>query len=224
MAGQERKWLRWFIGGVIVVLAVAFGGPFVYDHVTSAPAMLSLPTDAPGAGTAPASASLDGLWHAGSSSLAGFRVPTSALGYRSTVVGRTDKVRGSIAITANAVTSATLTVDVAAINTSASGRKLMDVSAYPTATFTLTRPIRLSGTPVDGTVRHYAAIGALTFHGTTHPVSIMLSEERSGSTLYVLTDIPAHFADWHISVPYGVEDHGTLEVLLGLVQGAENRA
>jgi hypothetical protein len=52
----------------------------------------------------------------------------------------------------------------------------------------------------------------------------MLSEERYGSTLYVLADIPTHFADWHISVPYGVEDHGTLEVLLDLIQGAGNRA
>jgi len=163
MAGRVTKPYLWIVGGVVVLaLVVAFGGPLVYNHVTSAPAMLALPASTPGAITAPATTSLDGLWHVGTSSLAGFWVTTGALGYRSTVIGRTGKVRGSITIAGNAVSSASFTVDVAAINTSASGRKLMGVSAYPSATFVLTRPIQLSGTPAGGTIQHYAATGSLT--------------------------------------------------------------
>jgi polyisoprenoid-binding protein YceI len=136
------------------------------------------------------------------------------------VVGRTNKVHGSLTISGNSVGKASFTVDVASINTSASERKLMDVGVYPTATFVLTRRVQLARISDDGTIRRYAATGALDFHGATNPVSIALSEERLGSTLYVLTDIPVSFSSWHISVPYGVSGSGTLEVLLGLAHNA----
>ena len=224
MIGRARKLRRWIIGGVVVLVVVAFGGPLIFNHVVAAPAMLALPTGQRTAGAAPGAAALDGLWHVGPRSLAGFRVTTGMLGYQDIVVGRTSKVQGSLTIAVNKVSNGSFTVDVASINTSASGRTLMDVSTYPTATFVLTRPIHLAGTVPDGTVQHYAATGTLTFHGATNPVSVALSEERLGNTVYVLTDIPVAFATWHISAPSGVASSGTLEVLLGLTQGAENGA
>ena len=114
-------------------------------------------------------------------------------------------------------------MDVASINTSASGLKLMDVSTYPTATFTIMHPISLAGVSADGIVHHFTATGTLTVHGTTTALMITLSDERLGSALYVLADIPITFVDWHIAVPYGVASDGTIEVLLDLTQGAGSR-
>jgi polyisoprenoid-binding protein YceI len=223
MTGRRLKMRRWIIGGVAILLVVGFGGPLVYNQVVAAPALLTLPTGQRVADTSPGAMSLGGLWHVvGPSTRAGFRVVTGALGYQNTVIGRTSKAQGSLMISGNVVRTASFTVDLSSINTSASGRTLMDVATYPTATFVLTHPIQLARTPADGTVQHYAATGALTFHGVTRPVSITLENEGLGSTLYVLTDIPIVFADWHIAVPYGVAGSGTLEVLLGLIQGAGN--
>jgi polyisoprenoid-binding protein YceI len=224
MAGRARRFRRWIIGGATVLVVLAFGGPFIYNHVTagSAPAMLTLPMGQSGARSG--AISLDGLWHAGPSSVVGFRVPTDALGYRGTVVGRTSKVWGSITISGASVSKGSFTVDMASVTSSSSARNILEVGVDPTATFVLTSPIKLAGTPVGGTVQHDTATGKLTLHGTTKSLTFTLAHERTGSAIYVLADIPIDFADWHISVPYGVESSGTLEVLLGLIQDAGNRS
>jgi 4-hydroxy-3-methylbut-2-en-1-yl diphosphate synthase IspG/GcpE len=89
----------------------------------------------------------------------------------------------------------------------------------------LTSPIELSGTPADGAVKQALATGNLSMHGITRAVRIAVSAERTGSSIYVLTDIPIAFADWHISLPdtgglYGIKSPGTLEVLLHLTRSA----
>jgi polyisoprenoid-binding protein YceI len=211
---------RWIVGGIAVVAVVAFGGPIVHNHSTAVAVMLALPVGAGGARASTAAMTLDGVWHVGGSSIAGFRVTTSALGYEDVVIGRTDKVWGSLAIAGPAVARASFTVDVASIKTSDSARTLMDVGHYPTATFLLARPIPLAGASFEGAVQRYVATGSLTLHGTTRPVAITLAEKRLGSTLYVLADIPVRFADWTIAVPAGVASHGTLEVLLHLSHGS----
>jgi polyisoprenoid-binding protein YceI len=182
--------------------------------------MLVLPssTGVPHAGSDPLS--LAGPWHATTGSIAGFRVTTGVLGFEDNVTGRTDRVSGALAISGDAVIRAAFTVDLASIDTSASARSLMDVTHYPTATFVLTRPIPLAGSSIEGAVQHYPATGSLTFHGITRPASFTLAEERLDSTLYVLTDIPVDFTAWRFSMPYGVANEGTLEVLLSLSRGA----
>jgi hypothetical protein len=52
-------------------------------------------------------------------------------------------------------------------------------------------------------------------------MAIALAEERLGSTLYVLANIPVRFADWHIAVPDGVASSGTVEVMLHLSRGGD---
>jgi len=56
--------------------------------------------------------------------------------------------------------------------------RIMDVSAYPTGTFSLTRPIRLGLLPAIGTVRAYYATG-LTLHGHTRKVAFTVSAASS---------------------------------------------
>ena len=54
----------------------------------------------------------------------------------------------------------------------------MDVSQYPTGTFTLTSPIDLASLPAAGVIKSYTAHGKLTLHGTTRAVTFTLTAER----------------------------------------------
>jgi polyisoprenoid-binding protein YceI len=94
----------------------------------------------------------------------------------------------------------------------------MDTSSYPTATFTLSRPVQLGTIPADGTTVTEQAAGNLTMHGTTRAVVFQVEARRSGSTIEVSGSIPVIFANWNIPNPsFGpvtTEDHGTLEFLL----------
>src|ERR1700693_5045929 len=104
---RPPHWLRWLIGAVVVLPALAAAGPFVYIHFfNSTPSALSL---TPGTGSASASSSpgstassggaatantaasgaVAGTWTAGSGSVVGYRVNEVLLGQNATAVGRT---------------------------------------------------------------------------------------------------------------------------------------
>ncbi len=240
---RHRKLLWWVVGAAAVLLVAAVAGPFVYIHFVEGPpaAKLSLPS-APsttaGTGATPSSSapsSVSGVWNVGPGSLAGYRVQEVLLGQNATAVGRTTEVWGSVTITGTSATKGTFSVNMADVVSDQSERnnsfrtRIMDVARYPTATFTLTRPIALGSVPSDGTVRRYAAAGTLAMHGVTKAVSFSVSAERLGAHIAVLADIPILFSDWDISNPsvggfVNTADKGTLEVLLRLTQGAGNPA
>lgn len=243
-----RRRLRWIIGGATAVIALAVGGPFVFIHFVegSSPAKLSLPAVSGTSSTTPGSAStsspagavtsaavVTGKWNVGSGSVAGYRVGEVLLGQNTTAVGRTSKVWGSLTISGTSVTAASFGVDMSSVVSDQSARnsqfrgRIMDVAAYPTATFQLTSPIHLGSIPAASTTRNYAASGNLDMHGVTAPVSFTVSAERTSTSLEVLADIPISFATWHISNPsigglVTTQSSGTLEVLLVLTKGAGN--
>ena len=135
----------------MVVLAVAV--PFIYIHFIEgpAPAKLVLPTTSStstvgssGAGSSgTGAADVDGIYHVGAGSEAGYRVTEVLIGQHSTAVGRTSKIWGSLTISGGSVTAGTFTVDMASVVSDQSERnaqfdgRIMDVSQYPTATLTL---------------------------------------------------------------------------------------
>jgi polyisoprenoid-binding protein YceI len=95
----------------------------------------------------------------------------------------------------------------------------MDVSKYPTGTFTLTSPIDLAPLPASGVIRDYTAHGRLTLHGTTRAVTVTLTAERKGAQIEVAGHIPVLFADYNIQNPsfagfVTTQDDGLLEFLL----------
>ena len=148
---------------MVVVVVAAIAAPFVYIHFIEGPppAKLTLPhttsTTSPGAKTSPtSSSSLDGTWNVGTGSMAGYRVNEDLVGQHTTAVGRTSDVWGSLVLSGTHVTSAKFTVAMATVKSDQSQRnaqfdgRIMDVSRYPTATFTLTTPIDLSSTPTSG--------------------------------------------------------------------------
>ena len=238
-----RGRLRWWIaGGVAVVVVLAVGGPFVYIHFVEGPppAALSLPAaGAGGAGssstTAAGTSGISGIWSVGTGSQVGYRVSEVLIGQQTTAVGRSSTVSGTFTVHGTTVTGGRVTVDMSSVASDQSQRnaqfdgRIMDVTAYPTASLQLTSPIVLGPAPAVGQVGHARATGTLTMHGETHTVTFPVQFERSAGSVSVLADVPIIFATWGIANPsiagfVTTASTGTLEALLVLTTGAGNPA
>jgi polyisoprenoid-binding protein YceI len=173
---------------------------------------------------ADATSSVDGAWRVVSGSQAGYRVKEVLFGQSAEAVGRTSQVSGDIAISGASVTSGSFAVDMASV-ASNEGRRdnqfrghIMNVSAFPAATFVLSQPIELGSLPASGQQVTVKATGDLTLHGTTKRLIVSLQAQRSGAGIRVAGSIPVVFAEWGIPDPsFGpaqTEDHGQIEFLL----------
>lgn len=226
-----RRSLRWVIAAVAVVAVLAVAGPYVFFHFVEggAPAPLSLNASATRSASASSTQgspdSVAGSWKAGSGSQVGYRVQEVLFGQAHTAVGRSSSVTGQMVITGTAVTTASFTVRMVTIHTDSSQRdaqfdgRIMDVAAYPTGTFTLTKPIRLAPLPALGAARTYTATGNLALHGQTRPVTFPLKAQRTASGIDVTGSIPVLFSQWNIPNPsftgfVTTQNHGILEFLL----------
>ena len=240
---QKHSRLTWVLGGILgglVLLAIlVVGGTFIYIHFIEGPAPkpLALPkTTTPqhrGGSTSPTSSepSPTGTWHATAASVVGYRANEVLFGQNNVAVGRTHSVTGSITVGGSEVSAAGFTAQMATVHSDQSQRddqfdgRIMDVAQFPTATFTLTRPIDLGTTPALGVTVHKSATGKLMLHGQTRTVSFPVTARYTGTSIDVAGSIPVTFADYGIGSPsFGgtitVEDHGTLEFLLILGRGA----
>lgn len=243
-----RRWALWLAGGALVAVAAVLGGTLIYIHFISgpAPAQLSLKTQATGparsaaagstatgsaapgstaTGSAGAAAPLTGTWRVAAGSVVGYRVQEVLFGQDNIAVGRTSTITGQLKISGTTATAGRFTVQMATIKSDQSQRdaqfrgRIMDTSAYPTGTLTLTRPITLTPLPGAGVIKTYTAAGQLTLHGHTRQVSFTLSAERTGAGIEVSGSIPILFADWSIPNPsFGnvitTQNHGVLEFLI----------
>jgi len=219
---RKRYWGRWVLASVaaLVVLIVAATGLFI--KLQPSPPPLALPH---GAAPAPAS-SADGTWNVAAGSVAGFRVPESALGFSNDVVGRTRAVTGTIVLSGDHVIRATLRVDLTAVTVSGKPQPQfatsLDTRADPVATFALTRPASLGPGFISGAIIRVTAVGQLSMRGVARPVTVTLSVRRSGPGLQAAGSIPVAFARWGIKEPAGLgflgslAQHGTAEFLVFL--------
>lgn len=229
----QRRWIKWAIGAVVVVMLLVVGGPFVYIHFIEgkAPAPLSLatePTSTTQAGAAVTTVVVDGKWNVTGGSQAGYRIQEVLFGQSNTAVGRTSAVTGSITITGATVGAGNFSVDMTQVTSDESERdgqfqnRIMDTATYPTASFVLTKAIQLGTLPADGVQTTATATGTLTMHGATKSITFQVSARRSGATITVSGSIPIVFADWNISNPSGgpaavTANHGILEFLLNFM-------
>jgi len=230
---RPRHWLRWLLIAIAGLVVLAAAGPFVYIHFfNSTPAALSLSPGnttstqaSTGESTSTSTGPVAGRWTVGSGSIVGYRVNEVLLGQSATAVGRTSDVTGHLTIAGSTVTAAAFSVPMATVHSDKSQRdaqfdgRIMDVSQYPSATFTLTSPIDLAPLPAGGVIKDYTAHGRLTLHGTTRMVAFTLTAERKGSQIEVSGDIPVLFSDYGIANPsfagfVTTQDHGLLEFLL----------
>jgi polyisoprenoid-binding protein YceI len=220
---------RWIAGAVVVIAALAVGGPFLYIHFfNSAPAALSLSSPRAGSsssGTAAPGASIAGTWSTGSGSVVGYRVNEVLVGQNTTAVGRSSSVTGHLTVVGTDVTVASFAVPMSTIHSDKSQRdaqfdgRIMDVAKYPTGTFTLTRGISLAPIPAANTVKDFTAYGNLTLHGTTKAVTFTLQAKLVGGKIEVSGQIPVLFSDYGIQNPslagfVTTQNNGILEFLL----------
>ena len=156
-----RHWKRWLGIGLAAAAIAVVGGPFLYIHFVagSAPPPLTLSTlsaTSPTTGTtspSPSTAGADGTWSIATGSIVGYRVNEVLFGQSHAAVGRTSSITGSIVVSGTTVTQAGFTVDMSSVTSDQSRRdaqfngRIMDTSTYPTAMFTLTKPIDLGAIP-----------------------------------------------------------------------------
>ena len=238
---MRKRW-KWVVGAGATLVVLGVAAPFVYIHFIEgpAPAKLSLPSSHPtattaggGGGTSASSSDVSGTYHVGTGSEAGYRVSEVLVGQHSTAVGRTSKVWGTVTVSGDEVTAATIAVDMASVVSDQSERNarfdgsIMDDAQYPTATLKLTDPITLGTIPAVGAKATYHATAILTMHGITQTVSVPLQVERSTDGIYALADLAIPFAKWDISNPsiggfVTTANSGTLEALVFLTLGAGN--
>jgi len=240
MPARGRRWLRWVIAGSVVIVVLAVAGPFIFFHFVegNGPAPLSLKASAtPSSGqsasavsTQGATTALAGSWQVGSGSQVGYRVQEILMGQHHTAVGRSSSVTGQMVIKGSTVETASFTVKMATIHTDSAQRdaqfdgRIMDVAAYPTGTFALTKPIDLAPVPAAGTIKTYSAAGQLTLHGKSVAVTFPLKAERTSSGIEVQGSIPVLFSKWGIPNPsftgfVTTQNHGIMEFLLDFRHG-----
>jgi polyisoprenoid-binding protein YceI len=233
---RTRHWKRWLAIGVAAVAIAIVGGPYVYIHFIEgkAPPPLAFTSPSPsGSETATTSGQTDvapdGTWTVATDSVVGYRVNEVLFGQSNEAVGRTSAVTGSITVDGTTITAATFTVDMTGVTSDQSRRdgqfngRIMDTATYPTATFTLSAPIKLGANAVDGSSQTAQATGRLTLHGVTREITFEVTGRYVDSTVQVVGTIPVTFSDWGIPNPsFGpvtTEDHGLLEFSLNFTHG-----
>ena len=236
MVGQrpKRHWKRWVVIGFVTVAVALVGGPFAYIHFIEGkappPLTLGSVSSSPGAGaaanTGQDSTGNDGTWTIAGGSVVGYRVNEVLFGQSNVAVGRTGSITGSITVSGTTISAASFTVDMTTVTSDRTQRdgqfngRIMQTSTYPTATFTLTKPIDLGSIPATGVQHTFQATGNLTLHGVMKVVTFQVTGEYTGSAIQFAGAISITFAGWNISNPsFGpvtTEDHGVLEFSLNL--------
>jgi polyisoprenoid-binding protein YceI len=185
------------------------------------PAASTEASDGPAAGGPVTPESLAGAWTVTEGSVVGYRVREQLGGVTALTdaVGRTSDVTGQATLAAAGdsvqVTAASLTADVTTLKSDKQMRDQrirqmgIESDSYPTAAFTLTAPVTLTGD--------------LTIHGVTKPVTIPAEARFAEGVVEVVGSLTFPFAEFGMTPPsvgdfVKVEPDATLEFLLRLTK------
>ena len=163
-----------------------------------------------------------------SSTYVGFRIEeelAQGIG-KTTAVGRTPAVSGTLEFSGSALLSAEITADLSQITTDRSWRDdnvydALDAGNHPNAVFSLVGPLTIDDPETEGLEHPISATGELTIKGVTQEVSVELIAQRIGQIITVTGQFPMVFSDFGVEVPtapivVSVEDNGLIEVQLFL--------
>src|SRR3954468_22132371 len=228
------------IGTLVIVVLVAIAGAagLWYFFSNHAPGTASIDQAAnvaasadAGAGTGAFNGDANGTWTVDTSigsysdytsTWAGFRVQEvlSNIG-NNTAIGRTPDVSGNLTLAGQSLTAVSMTVDLTSITSDQPRRdgpiqRTLATSTFPTATFQLTQPVSLPEAPAEGVTYNVTAIGGMTVHGVTQPVSVDLEAQLKNGVIVISGSTPFTFADYGMTAPQApvvlsVDDHGTIE-------------
>lgn len=230
-AQHRRRVLVRTLAGIVVALGLIVGGPFVYARFFAPepadPLELSTPTAEPTPEVPSGVVDIEGTWRVLEGSEAGYRLGEVLSGQDVTVVGRTERVTGELTITDGALASASVTVDAGTISTDEAARdaffrRALNTSEFPDATFVLSEPVDVSAIGQSDQPITVSAVGSLTFHGVTQPVTAELEAQRTPDGVEVVGRIPVTLRDFDLEAPdlgwVVVESTGTVEVRLLLAR------
>ncbi len=236
---SRRRNLAIVVAAVVLILVTAGGYGLWYLFLRpSGPAAVSseslvLPSAAVSS-PLPAGG-LAGIWNVDTTigslsdstdSFVGYRVQEQLANIgANTAVGRTPNLTGTLTISGTQLTAATITADLTALQSDDQRRDGqlvnhgIETATFPTARFTLTSPVDLGSSPIDGHEVDVTATGTLTLHGQTRTVQIALKTRLSGSIIEVVGSLPINFSDYGIEAPssfavLSVSDQGTMELQL----------
>lgn len=230
-AQHRRRVLVRTLAGIVVALGLIVGGPFVYARFFAPepadPLELSTPTAEPTPEVPSGVVDIEGTWRVLEGSEAGYRLGEVLSGQDVTVVGRTERVTGELTITDGALASASVTVDAGTISTDEAARdaffrRALNTSEFPDATFVLSEPVDVSAIGQSDDPITVSAVGSLTFHGVTQPVTAELEAQRTADGVEVVGRIPVTLRDFDLEAPdlgwVVVEPTGTVEMRLLLAR------
>lgn len=237
-----RHRARWIAVGVVVALVAGGAGLYWIMFGGPAPAEVALESASPSATTDGSfDGSFEGTWavdtESGSfedftSSFAGYRVEEELGGIgANTAVGRTPDVSGSIEVEGTAITVVSVEVDMTTLTSDDDRRdnsirtRGLETATFATATFVLTEPIEIGETPEVGDVVEADAVGDLTLHGVTRPVTVPIEARWTGEVIEVVASFDVALADYDIDPPTGflvlsIADTGTIELNLIFAKAA----
>ena len=169
--------------------------------------------------------SFAGTWTIAEGSVARYRVREILFGQRSTAVGETREVEGSLTVAGSTLQSGGFSVDMTTVTSPESRRdnqfrtRIMETDRYPTASFKITKPVELAAGQGQQAVE---ITGDLTLHGTTRSITFTATTTVVGPNVNVTGSIPVVFADYNIGNPSGgpaqTEDDGILEFSLNFAR------
>lgn len=216
---------------LVAVLAVAAVAAYVIIQNNRAPEALAPSTPVAsesaeaGSTSQPESfdpAALAGEWEVSSDSIAGYRVDEVLGGQDVTVVGRTDRVDGSVTVADSVITAAEIVVNVDSVETDSTNRdaefrKLLATDTHPDAVFAATEPVTLAAGEST-----YEVPGTLTVAGATAPVTATITATVTPDGAQLVGNFPIVFEDFGISAPdlgfVTVEDQGLVEFSLNMTK------
>jgi polyisoprenoid-binding protein YceI len=230
---QTKRGVALLIGASLAVVVLALAAVIyfvVFPSSSPKPFRLARsPVHTPAA----APTQLTGRWQIAAGSQAGYRVreQLAFLPAPSDAVGRTSAITGSASLTD---AGGAVTVDsasfIVAVNTLKSDRSLRDEKLhsvgiesdrYPTATFTLSAPVKLPHSALTGTPATVSAPGTLNLHGVSRQVTIPVEMAVSGTTLQAAGSLTFPWSTFGMTAPsiagfVNVTEQATMEFDLRL--------
>jgi len=227
-----RRAFKLLFGALAVVVLIAAGFTVWFVFGDRAPAKPEL--SACGAATSGGPKTPNGRWHLAAD-------PHAYVGYRikelfgdavikHEVVGRAAPVSGGLTVVGGRVATAVVTADLTKLTSDRAARDTyildngLESSKFPTARFTLAKPIAPSAPVAKGAAIHTQASGSLLVHGVTRPITVAVTACWNGPTIDVVGTAPIVLHDYGIKPPHtviaDVDSHGSIEVDLEFAPGA----